>query len=911
MRIRSAAAASLVVVSLAARAGASPGCGEWTPGLFPRRGVDGLVLALATHDDGSGLALFAGGSFAQAGGAAVSNVGRWNGTAWSPLGRGTNGEVDALATFDDGAGVALFAGGAFTAAGDHDAAHVARWDGQAWSPLGAGVDGGVRALAVFDDGSGAALYAAGDFANAGGLPASHVARWDGNRWTAVGDGLDGAVRALAVFDDGTGPALFAGGDFTTGAGGALGHIAKLDAGRWAPLGQGTSRAVRAFVVHDDGGGTGPALYAAGDLDSAGGVSVDAVARWDGAAWSALGSDLDRLKAVSVLAVFDDGSLSSTGRSGPSLFAGAFGGYWSDQARIARWNGSAWTSIGGPGVAGDATAMAAFGSELFVAGPYFVAGLFTDGIARWNGSTWSLVTSGFTGGVDALAVHDDGTGASLLAGGEFFSAGDTEANLVARFDGARWSALGSQIRRAGGFDRIDRFGVFDAGSGPKLFASGSFGITSSPLSVRTATWDGSTWTAVEVSTSREWNEIASFDDGTGERAYLAVTDLTYPPMPAVWRWTGTAWEAVPDCPNNSVEALLVFDDGSGPALFAGGSFAFAGGRIANGIARFDGTSWTNLGSGLELDRLRSGSVHQLAVFDDGSGPALYAAGQFSVAGGVVATNVARWNGSEWSAVGGGLGPAGTSSVLDLEVFANGSSAPVLVAGGDFTQAGGAPANRIAQWDGHEWSPLGSGMDAPVAALATFDSALYAAGRFTTAGGVPSVSVAKWTPATTSSVRRGNVGLGSGAAADVLFVNGSAGDASREVSLGIGEPLELRLDEAPAGSRDGRYVVWAWPGRPSNVVDLAVGGASIGCVANPTPLHAGAPQPIACLAAAGVPRALCGGRHAGSSPARAPWRLQRPAGFGSARVLTVQGVIADEASASPLRFSVTNAVVVEAR
>ena len=45
------------------------------------------------------------------------------------------------------------------------------------------------------------------------------------------------------------------------------------------------------------------------------------------------------------------------------------------------------------------------------------------------------------------------------------------------------------------------------------------------------------------------------------------------------------------------------------------------------------------------------VWPLATFDDGSGggPALYAGGLFTTAGGATASHVARWNGTEWSKV----------------------------------------------------------------------------------------------------------------------------------------------------------------------------------------------------------------------------------------------------------------------
>ena len=70
-------------------------------------------------------------------------------------------------------------------------------------------------------------------------------------------------------------------------------------------------------------------------------------------------------------------------------------------------------------------------------------------------------------------------------------------------------------------------------------------------------------------------------------------------------------------DNAVQSLTVFDDGGGPALYVGGNFTVAGGVVANRIARWDGSSWTPLGSGM------NGPVQALAVFDDGGGAALYA------------------------------------------------------------------------------------------------------------------------------------------------------------------------------------------------------------------------------------------------------------------------------------------------
>src|SRR5262249_41806501 len=157
--------------------------------------------------------------------------------------------------------------------------------------------------------------------------------------------------------------------------------------------------------------------------------------------------------------------------------------------------------------------------------------------------------------------------------------------------------------------------------------------------------------------------------------------------------GIVYEAV-------VECLAVFDDGSGPALYAGGHFTTAGGVLTNGIAKWDGAAWSALGDGLAISSHTSiGEATALAVFDDGNGSALYAGGLFDMAGGVPANFIAKWNGSDWSALGSGTNGA----VYSLDVFDD-AYGPALYAGGAFTTAGGTTANMIAKWVDATWSPL---------------------------------------------------------------------------------------------------------------------------------------------------------------------------------------------------------------
>src|SRR5215831_672897 len=91
--------------------------------------------------------------------------------------------------------------------------------------------------------------------------------------------------------------------------------------------------------------------------------------------------------------------------------------------------------------------------------------------------------------------------------------------------------------------------------------------------------------------------------------------------------------------------------------------------------------------------------------------------------------ATFSDANWISIGGGI--AGTDGgVLAAATDGLGN----LYIGGTFTMAGGVFAANIAKWDGSSWTALGSGMDGLVLALAVSGTKLYAGGFFTTAGGI---------------------------------------------------------------------------------------------------------------------------------------------------------------------------------
>ena len=608
---------------------------------------------------------------------------------------GLNSFVRAITDFDDGSGQgpALYIGGHFSQGEVQVLNHVARLDSaNGWASLGEGVDGVVRVLTTFDDGlgNGEALYAGGSFTKADGASVSSIAKWDGQTWSPLGEGTDGFVDSLAVFDDGSGPALYVGGYFSTAGGASANNIARWNGQTWSALGGGTDTLVRALAVFDDG--SGPALYAGGSFTEACDISANHIAKWDGQTWSPLGAGING--SVYALTVFDDGS-------GDALFAsGSF-----DQA----------------------------------------GGIAASNIAKWDGESWSPVGGGTDGLTDDLCVFDDGSGSALYAGGFFEEAGNMQVRGIARWDGESWSPLGHGV-----YDSAWVLAVYDDGSeiGPVLCVGGSISIAGFLPAGNFAQWDGNEWSTaggglVNYGFTAAW-ALATVEEGLGLESglYVGGNFKTAGGVEAasIARWDGESFSSVGGGIDDTVLAMAVFDeDGTGSSLFAGGGFSTAGGKEINSVARWNGNSWSQLGGGI------SGVVYALTVLDDSAanGPALYAGGTISQVEGNPVNRIAKWDGTEWSDVGGGT----NDWVYSLTAFDDGSGAgSALYAGGRFTMAGGVDANFIAKWDGVQWSPLGSGMDSTVRAMAAYDDgtglALYAGGYFATAGGVEANGIAKW-------------------------------------------------------------------------------------------------------------------------------------------------------------------------
>ena len=191
-----------------------------------------------------------------------------------------------------------------------------------------------------------------------------------------------------------------------------------------------------------------------------------------------------------------------------------------------------------------------------------------------------------------------------------------------------------------------------------------------------------------------------------------------PVNRIAKWNGSTWSALGSGVNSTIFAVAV----NGADIYVAGRFTTAGGISANRIAKWNGSSWSALGSGV------NNWIYALAV----RGNEVYVGGDFTSAGGVSAMRIAKWDGSSWSALGTGI----SGGVMFKTVNAIGISGTDVFVGGDFTSAGGVSAKSIARWDGSTWSALGSGVDNwGIQAITVSVSDVVVGGWFSTAGGVP--------------------------------------------------------------------------------------------------------------------------------------------------------------------------------
>ncbi len=291
--------------------------------------------------------------------------------------------------------------------------------------------------------------------------------WD----TGIGNpGMDDDycyVFALTIYNGD----LIAAGQFWTAGGISVDEFAKWDGASWSGLGNyGSDGMVRALTVYNDD------LIAGGYFQNLNGMAVNGIAKYDGASWSALSTGMGTTNPyVRALTVYD----------GYLIAGGTFtasGGAAGD--RIAKWNGTSWSALGS-GMNSTVYSLTVYDGCLYAGGTFTTAGGVTvNRIARWDGTSWSALGSGMNSTVYSLTVYDG----CLVAGGSFTTAGGVTVNNIAKWDGSSWSAMGSGISASSEVYALKFIGN-------DLYAGGTFINAGSVTVNRIAKWDGSSWSAL--------------------------------------------------------------------------------------------------------------------------------------------------------------------------------------------------------------------------------------------------------------------------------------------------------------------------------------------------------------------------------------------------------------------------------
>lgn len=225
----------------------------------------------------------------------------------------------------------------------------------------------------------------------------------------------------------------------------------------------------------------------------------------------------------------------------------------------------------------------------------VCGSNVDHVAKWDGSQWVPAGFGFPNDGHSLrTIGNDLYGVTYVDN-------PTDSNWLYRYDGTNLTTVGAGVYLTTATNFSNLACIYDV-----------------------AEYNGDIYICGEF-------------DRVGNQQISGIA-----------RWDGTSWSAVSggfsgNIPNN---ASLLFPHQMkviNGQLYCAGNFRFAGGVEVNGLAVWDGTTWSSIGNGF------NGTVYSMGTLNN----ELYVGGAFTESNGTILNRIAKWDGTDWVSPGFGF------------------------------------------------------------------------------------------------------------------------------------------------------------------------------------------------------------------------------------------------------------------
>lgn len=295
-----------------------------------------------------------------------------------------------------------------------------------------------------------------------------------------------------------------------------------------------------------------------------------------------------------------------------LFAGGLDSVGKKAAHVACWDGKKWTATDS-NFYGTITAMTDYNGKLYAGTELGPDNAKTYNLLRWNDTAWKYISS-TNGRINALCVVKG----TLYIGGAFTQADTFRArHIVCYNDTTGWHKV-----------------------------SGLPDVVWALIVYRQMLYAGGQFPSVERLNGRYWEDVVNTNGSTTQlpsgwvKCFVNYFDELYVcgEFDYLLSWDTHTWTTVG--PFNGISSVMaVYNTG----LFVGGDFTSApGNNNVFHIVDYESSnrSWNCMGGVIYWAgdcKTYTGTVTSIALYKH----ELYVGGNFMVAGGVVASNIARW------------------------------------------------------------------------------------------------------------------------------------------------------------------------------------------------------------------------------------------------------------------------------